>query len=66
MTEAISDIQTAFWLIMGSAALALVFGLVWMVVMKCFAACVTWTVILLAFLLTIFLTWWVYDESLVR
>ena len=45
--NAVSDIILTYPLIIGSAGIALVISFVWMVVMKCCAACITWSLIMI-------------------
>jgi len=62
--KAVDDIAVMENLILLSCGIALVLGLIWMVVMKCCAPCMTWTVIILTMVLSFYMTHYVYERGL--
>jgi len=66
VNQAITDIDTTRYLILATAGIALVIGMLWMVIMKMCAACITWTALILLVLSSCGLTYFLYDESNAR
>jgi hypothetical protein len=61
LSKFMADVDETRFYIMASALVAMIIGMVWMVVMKLFAPCITWSAILLLVVSMAGLTYYLYD-----
>lgn len=61
LSKFMADVDQTKYYILASALVAMIFGMVWMIVMKLFAPCITWSAIILLLLSLCGLTYYLYD-----